>query len=153
MMVSPVSDSLYPHMVNKRTTDSLKGGCFWRHDMVFGCFFTFVFANDICRIILGQDYYVAGDYLRIVLFGAFVSFFSNLFGYNALTPIGKVNHANLALLVSAVINIVIYSFLWLTDSINLVSVCVVIASTNLVVLSYRAFIFWKYRHLVKRVSK
>lgn len=154
MMVSPVSDSLYPHMVNKKDYRLFKkvvvfGGMIW----FFGCFFTFVFANDICRIILGQDYYVAGDYLRIVLFGAFVSFFSNLFGYNALTPIGKVNHANLALLVSAVINIVIYSFLWLTDSINLVSVCVVIASTNLVVLSYRAFIFWKYRHLVKRVSK
>ena len=154
MMISPISDSLYPHMVNKKDYRLFRkviifGGMFW----FSGCLLAFIFANDVCRIALGQAYGSAGDYLRILLFGSFMAFFSNLFGYNALAPIGKVNHANVALLISAIINIVIYGILWATDSINLVFVCVAMASTNFVVLGYRGIIFWKNRHLVRETKK
>lgn len=151
MMVSPVSDSLYPHMVNKRDYRLFKkvvifGGVTW----FAGCLIVFIFADDVCRIVLGEGYGVAGDYLRILLLGSFMAFFSNLFGYNALTPIGKVNHANIALLVSAVVNVVIYAVLWAVDSISLVSVCIVMATTNFVVFGYRGVVFWRNRHLVSR---
>lgn len=149
MMLAPVSDSLFPHMVNEKDYGLFRkiimvGGVVW----FFGCFTVFLFANDICRIILGEAYTSAGDLLRILVFGNFMSFFSNMFGYNALVPLGKANHANMALLVSAGINIVACAVLWLTDSISLISVCSVIALTNFVVFGYRISVFWKYRHLV-----
>lgn len=149
MMVSPVSDSLYPHMVHKKDYRLFKkvvlyGGVLW----FIGCIVVFIFASEVCRIVLGKAYAASGDYLRILLFGSFMSYFSNLFGYNALTPIGKVNHANISLLVSAVINVIIYSILWITNSISLLAVCITMASTNAVVFGYRAIVFWKNRHLV-----
>lgn len=149
MMIAPVSDSLYPHMVNKKDYRLFKkvviyGGVFW----FFGCFIIFIFASDVCRIILGQEYGIAGDYLRILLVGNFLGFFSNLFGYNALTPIGKANHANIALLVSVIINIIVYSILWYVDAISLVSACIVMATTNFVVLGYRGFVLWRNRDLI-----
>lgn len=151
MMLGPVSDSLYPHMVNKRDYRLFKkvvllGGAAW----FVGCLGAFVFASEICRFILGPDYEAAGDILRILLFGNFMAFFSNMFGYNALVPIGKANHANAALLVSAGVNVVACGLLWLTDSISLVSVCTVIALTNFTVFGYRGAVFWRNRHLARR---
>lgn len=148
MMLAPVSDSIYPHMVHKKDYRLFRkvilvGGILW----FVGCLVAFVFANTICAIILGPDYAVAGDYLRILLLGNFMAFFSNMFGYNALTPIGKSNHANIALLASAAVSVIICSLLWLTNSINLVSVCSVVALTNFIVFGYRGAVFWKNRHL------
>jgi O-antigen/teichoic acid export membrane protein len=150
MMLAPVSDSLYPHMVNKKDYRLFKriiifGGMIW----FFACSIAFVFANDICRIILGSEYATAGDLLRILLFGNFMAFFSNMFGYNALVPIGKSDHANIALLVSAGVSLIVFGALWLMDSINLISVCIVIALSNFVVFGYRGFVFWKNRRLAQ----
>lgn len=149
MMVLPVSDSLYPHMVNKKDYRLFRkviiaGGLAW----FIVCLVVFVFANDVCRIVLGPDYAQAGDLLRILIFGSFMGFFSNMFGYNALTPIGKASYANAALLVSAVVNLIAFGVLWAIDAISLITVCIVLASTNLVVFCYRATIFWRSRHLI-----
>jgi O-antigen/teichoic acid export membrane protein len=151
MMLTPVADSLYPHMVCKRDYVLFKkvvlvGGATW----FIGCLVAFIFANDICRIILGSKYAAAGELLRILLFGNFMAFFSNMFGYNALVPIGKSNHANIALLASAAITVMICGLLWLTDSINLVSVCSVVALANFIVFGYRGAVFWKNRHLTQQ---
>ena len=150
MMLSPVSDSLYPHMVNKKDYRLFRkvilvGGGVW----FVICAAVFVLANDVCRIVLGPDYAEAGDLLRVLLFGNFMAFFSNMFGYNALTPIGKANHANIALVISAVINVIACTALWAMDAISLISICIVIASTNFVVFGYRGFIFWKNRCLTR----
>ncbi|TAH33711.1 hypothetical protein EYC58_00385 [Candidatus Saccharibacteria bacterium] len=149
MMLSPVSDSLYPHMVNKKDYRLFKkvimfGGIVW----FVGCVVVFIFAEFVCRILLGEEYAAAGNLLRILIFGNFMAFFSNMFGYNALVPIGKANHANIALLVSAGINVVACGVLWLTNSISLVSICVVIALTNFVVFGYRGVVFWRNRQLI-----
>jgi O-antigen/teichoic acid export membrane protein len=151
MMIGPVSDSLYPHMINKKDYGLFKkvvsrGVLIW----LAICVFAFIFAPQICTIILGSEYAIAGDYLRILLFGNFMAFLSNLFGYNALSPIGQSKHANIALLISAGINVVVFSILWLTNSISLTSVCVVITLSNLVVFTYRALMLYKYRHLIKK---
>lgn len=149
MMLTPVADSLYPHMVNKNDYELFRrvvvfGGLVW----FMGCLIVFVFANEICKVILGSEYAAAGDLLRILVFGNFMTFFSNMFGYSALVPIGKANHANLAIVISAMTSIIAYGVLLLNDLISLVSVCVVIASTNFVVFLYRIYIFWKNRHLI-----
>lgn len=154
MMLAPVSDSLYPHMVNKKDYRLFRkvvliGGVIW----FFVCLTAFIFAKEICHIVLGPEYDAAGDFLRILLFGNFMAFFSNMFGYNALVPIGKSNQANIALLVSVGINIITFGILWLTNSINLVSVCVVITLSNFVVFGYRGFVFWKNRHLTRLYIK
>jgi len=139
-------------MVNKKDYGLFRkvvlgGGAIW----FFVCVLVFIFASDICRIILGPDYLAAGDLLRVLLFGNFMAFFSNMFGYNALVPIGKSNHANIALLVSAGFNVLAYGVLWSTNSISLITICIVMASTNFIVFGYRGSVFWNNRHLTRTV--
>ena len=119
----------------------------------FGCFLVFIFAETVCKILLGAEYTAAGDLLRILLFGNFMAFFSNMFGYNALVPIGKANHANAALLVSAAVNVIACGTLWLMDAISLASICIVIACTNFVVFGYRGVVFMSNRHLIQTIAK
>lgn len=144
LMVSPVSDSLYPHMINKRDY-----GLFWRvyrYGLIawfIGCALAFIFADSICRLVLGPIYAEAGGTLRILLFGSFMAFSSNLFGYNALAPIGLAWHANAALLVSAAINIGVITVLMVTDNVTLESVCIVVTLSNLVIFMYRMTVFLK----------
>lgn len=150
MMLSPVADSLYPHMVNKKDYRLFKkvviyGGAAW----FIGCIFVFIFAETVCMVLLGEEYASAGDLLRILLFGNFMAFFSNMFGYNALVPIGKAKHANIALLMSTATNVLACSVLWLMDAISLMSVCIVIASTNFVVFGYRGVVFWRNKDLAR----
>ena len=129
MMLMPVSDSLFPHMVSKKDYRLFRkviivGGVVW----FFVCLLIFLYADEICRIILGPNYTAAGDLLRILLFGNFIAFFSNMFGYNALVPIGKSNQANIALFVSGGFSLIAYGTLWFSNSINLVTICAVMAS-------------------------
>jgi len=73
MMLSPVSDSVYPHMVNKKDYKLFKkvfiyGTILWFAAMVLA----FFMADMICVIILGPEYSNAGKYLRILLIGPFL---------------------------------------------------------------------------------
>lgn len=150
MPIIAVSDSLYPHMVNKKDYSLFfkalsLGGVIW----FFVCLTLWVFAPQICAIILGPDYIQAGDVLRVLIFGNFMALFANWFGYPALSPIGLAKHANIALIVSAAINVSACLILWLADAISLFSICLVIAGGNLVVFGYRGAIFLKNRHLAE----
>lgn len=150
MPIVAVSDSLYPHMVNKRDYrlffKALSiGSVVW----LLACIVFWIFAPQICVIVLGANYAQAGDVLRILIFGNFMALFANWFGYPVLSPIGLARHANIALLVSAAVNVIACTALWLTDTISLVSVSVVIACSNIVVFGYRGVVFWRNRHLGK----
>lgn len=148
MPVVAVSDSLYPHMVNKKDYRLFfkalsLGSVAW----FFACLLFWIFAPQICVIVLGPDYVQAGDVLRILIFGNFMALFANWFGYPVLSPIGLAKHANIALPVSAAFNVIACIALWLTDSISLLSVSIVIAFSNVVVFGYRGAVFWRNKHL------
>lgn len=49
-----------------------------------------------------------------------------MFGYPALSPIGKAVYANAAIMVSAIINVIACMILWATDNISVLSVSIVL---------------------------
>lgn len=147
-MIPPVGDSLYPFMVRKKDYSIFYkvlayGGIIW----FVGCSFVFLFAGEICSFILGNNYFSAGQYLRILVIGVFFGFFGFMFGYPALSPIGKANYANAAIMVSALTNVSACLILWCTNNISLLSVCIVFGSSNIVVFFVRFFAFLRFRHL------
>lgn len=153
MPVVAVSDSLYPHMVKKKDYRLFfkvlaLGSVGW----FVACILFWIFAPQIAVLLLGSDFEQAGDVLRILIFGNFMSLFANWFGYPVLSPIGLARHANIAVMVAAVINVLALTILWATDSISLLSVSLVIACTNLVVFGYRVGVFWRNRELTRSVS-
>lgn len=151
MMVIPVSDSLYPHMISRKDYKLFKkiyiyGLITW----LLCCIFVFIFANLICSILLGPAYESAGDYLRILLIGTFSAFSATMFGYNALAPIGLERHASIAIILSLAINIIAFSYIVISNQVNLMTVTIIVALSNVCIFAYRAAIFYKNRHLVKK---
>lgn len=147
-MIPPIGDSLYPFMVRKKDYSIfykviLFGGVFW----FLGCSFVFIFANPICAIVLGNNYYDAGQYLRILVVGVFFGYFGFMFGYPALSPIGKAVYANAAIMVSAIINVIACMILWATDNISVLSVSIVFGSSDIVVFIVRFCAFMKFKSM------
>lgn len=146
LAVIPVSDAIYPRMVRSRDYILFKKVYFAGIGLwLLCCGVVFLWAKEICVIILGAPYAPAGDLLRVLVVGTFFAYSSNLLGYPALAPIGLANQANIALLVSSVITVMVYLILWRVDSISARSVCVVVALTNIVVFLYRVGFFLTFR--------
>ena len=89
-MIPPLGDALYPSMVNKKDYRLfyrivLRGGILW----FLACVLVEVLATPLCVLILGGQYASAGGFLRILMVGVFFGYFSFMFGYPALSMIGK----------------------------------------------------------------
>lgn len=148
-LVPPIGDALYPFMVKKKDYSLfykvvLIGGITW----FLGCLMIFILAPSLCMIILGSKYVLAGVYLRVLMIGVFFGFFSFMFGYPALSPIGKATYANIAIMVSACVNLIVCTILWGTGNITVLSVCAVLSTSNIVIFMFRFCFFMKFRHLV-----
>jgi O-antigen/teichoic acid export membrane protein len=150
LMLTPITDSLYPHMVRKRDYRLFKRVYLFGLLAWFGiCVIVFIAAEPICVLLLGPDYAHAGQLLQILMPGVFLAFSSNMFGYNALSPIGLAAQANWAIVVSALVNVVAYLVLLMLGELSLVTACVVMSATNIVVFGYRALVLVRYRHRIR----
>lgn len=151
MMLTPVSDSIYPHMVKEKDYRLLKkiliyGGIFW----FFGCMIVFINADLVCRIILGSKYSDSGRYLRILMVNSFFAFFSIFLGYPTLSPIGKAKYANLAIPVATTINILACTTLWLTNRVTLIRILLIMSTMNIILIIFRGSYVFKFRNLIKK---
>lgn len=145
-MVPPIGDALYPAIMRRKDYRLFRrilmlGGLAW----AAVCAFVAIFATPLCVFILGSQYQQAGLYLRILMIGVFVGYFSYMFGYPALSPIGKAFWANLAIMVAAAINLTVCIILWVTNNVTPLTVCCVFASTNIwtFIIRYTAFRYFK----------
>lgn len=151
MMLAPINDSIYPHMIKNKDYSLLKkvfiyGGIFW----FIGCGIVFIGADSVTAIILGEKYQSAGNYLRILMVNSFFGFFSLFLGYPTLSPIGKSNYANLAIPLATSISIILFSLLWWFNKITLVNVLVVMSSMNVMLVIFRGSALYKFKHLIKK---
>ncbi|MBR8678968.1 oligosaccharide flippase family protein [Lactococcus lactis] len=148
-MLSPLNDSIYPHMVKEKDYHLLKkifiyGGLIW----IVGCTIIFIGADSICSILLGAKYSEAGKYLRIILVNTLFAFFSMFLGYPSLSPINKSLYANIALPIATIINIILCIILWLTHNISLVNILLVMSIMNIIMVIIRGGALIKFRRLI-----
>lgn len=153
-MIPPLGDALYPSMVNKKDYRLfyrivLRGGILW----FLACALVEVLATPLCVLILSGQYASAGGFLRILMVGVFFGYFSFMFGYPALSPIGKATWANAAIMVSAIVNLTACAVLWLAGNITPLTVCVVFSSTNITTFIVRFGAFMKFRNLAEQDAK
>lgn len=151
MMLTPINDSVYPHMVKEKDYKLLKkifiyGGIVW----LVGCLLVFIGADTVCSIILGAKYSSAGGYLRILMVNSFFAFFSIFLGYPSLSPIGKANYANAAIPVATIINVTACFILWIFNAITLVRILVIMSLMNIILVIIRGLALYKYRYLIPK---
>lgn len=147
-MIPPVGDALYPAIMRHKDYRTFRrilmiGGMTW----AVVCTFVALLATPLCVIVLGTPYAAAGPYLRILMIGVFIGFFSYMFGYPALSPIGKATWANAAIMVAAAINLVLCAMLWLTNNVTPLSICIVFGCTNVWTFLFRFGAYLKFRKL------
>lgn len=148
-MIAPIGDALYPMMMSKKDYRPffkavVLGGGVW----LVGCAGAALLATPLCELVLGPQYSDAGSALQILMIGVAFGFFSNLFGYPALSPLGKSKAANVGIMVSTVVSVVLLVVLWAAGMINLISVCIVVSLMNVISFVYRFAVFcvaWKRR--------
>ncbi|MBC2170353.1 oligosaccharide flippase family protein [Listeria booriae] len=145
---SPLADSLYPYMVKNRDFRLLKK-IIWiiMPPVIIICTVLSIYANECMALFLGPAFYGAGSILRLLLPIVAITPLVYMLGFPTLSPMGLAKHANLSTVVSAVVQLVGLSILFLTGTFSVQTLCMMTVLSQFTVLVYRVFIVWKNRHI------
>ncbi|MBC6315241.1 oligosaccharide flippase family protein [Listeria grandensis] len=157
---SPIADSLYPYMVKNRDFRLLKK-IIWMimPPVTIGCIVLGIYANEFMALFLGAAFYDAGSILRILLPIVAITPLVYMLGFPTLSPMGLAKHANASTIVSAIVQLIGLTVLFLTGMFTITTLCAITVVSQFTVLLYRVIIVWKNRHifsekeLIKDVSK
>ncbi|MBC2327081.1 oligosaccharide flippase family protein [Listeria booriae] len=145
---SPLADSLYPYMVKNRDFRLLKK-IIWMimPPVIIICIVLSIYANECMALFLGPAFYGAGSILRLLLPIIAITPLVYMLGFPTLSPMGLAKHANLSTVVSAIVQLVGLSILFLTGTFSVQTLCMMTVLSQFTVLVYRVFIVWKNRHI------
>ena len=138
--MTPVSDSLYPYMMREGRM-GLAGKV-----MVMGecvclavCAVAFIFAQPICRVLLGEEYAGAAGILRCMLPQLLFVFPSYILAFPVLTPLGMVKWANTSVAAGALVQLAGGGMLWIAGKLCVYELCILTCVTEGVVLGIRVW--------------
>lgn len=155
MAITPVTDSLYPYMIKNRDFKLVKKLMLICMPVLFvGCTVVMIIANPLCAFVFGEQYYDAGNYLRLLAPVVFFAFPGTMFGFPVLTPMGLAKYANISTIAAAVLQIVqfvvIYFAIGTSDSLKFATaICVATCISELFTCLFRVAVFIKNRHKLK----
>ena len=150
VMYSPITNSLYPDMLQKPRKRTLnKAMKIIMPLVVAGCVFTFVFARIILTILGGAKYAVAAGTLRLLIPILFFSFPSMLYGWPALGAIGKEKQTTLTTVIAAIFQIVSMALLLMIRAVSLKTLAISCGMAECVLLISRYYYYRKNISLFK----
>ncbi len=151
--MSPLIDSIYPHMVRERNFGLIKKVLLLFMPLIIaGSVIVGIFAYDICALLFGEEFRGAGEYLRLLIPIACLAFPSMLFGFPVLSPMGLSKYANASNIFGAAMQVVQLTILFLSGHLTVVAICIATIITESATLSFRLVVVWRYRHLMKAES-
>ena len=102
-LYSPISDAIYPHMVQTRNIEIVKKFLIFLIPLaILGSTFVYTFSEDILCIISGSKYRAAGKLLRMLTPVLVMGLISILTGWPTLGAIGKQKQTTFTTIISAV---------------------------------------------------
>lgn len=141
--ITPITDSLYPHMVNKKDFKLAKKIIGLGVAVLgVGCVFVGIFAEQVCVIIFGDEYADAANILRFMLPLIITALPNYVIAFPVLTPLGMVKYANVAVIIGAIVQGSGIIVLYFLKNINAYSICILTIITELIVLSIRSMAAW-----------
>ena len=151
MGMSPIADSLYPHMVKHKNFRLIKKAMLMIYPIILaGCAVVFIFARPLLSFWLGDE---AGAQtvlpLRLLLPVAVFAFPNYILGFPTLSPMGLVKYANISVAFGTVIYLAGVAVCWFTVGINLISLCVLTSLTEFSILAFRLVVILKNRRLLR----
>jgi PST family polysaccharide transporter len=145
--VSPVADSIYPYMVKNKDFKLIKKllRLFMPMIIIVGIL-VMIFSEQICVLLFGEEYYSAGMMLRCLIPIAMVVFPSYLLAFPTMNPLGLSKYANFSNILGATCQILFLLLLWLFNSLNVISICIISSITEIIVFLYRLIIILRHKN-------
>ncbi len=147
--ITPVTDSLYPHMVKHRNFNLVKKLLILGMPVLLvGCSVVMIIANPLCAFVFGEEYYQAGDYLRLLAPVVFFAYPGMMFGFPMLTPMGLAKHANRSVICGAILQLSMIALIHFIWGISPEKICIATCITEIFTCVYRVIVVVKNRHLM-----
>ncbi len=148
--MSPISDSLYPHMMKHKNFKLVKKAMLYIYPIILaGCAFVFVLARPLLVWWLGEE--VGAQVvlpLRLLIPAAVFTFPNYILGYPTLGAMGLARYANISVAFGTAVYLIGVGVSFLTWGIDLVSLCVLTSLTDFAILVFRLVVIVRNRHLM-----
>lgn len=146
--LSPISDSIYPYMINNKDFKLIK-----KILLIFmpiigaGCIFVYIFAEPLCILVFGEEFAPTANVLRALLPVIFVTLPSYMLGFPALSAVGLQKHANYSIYAGCVVDLILLAVLFATDHINAITLGLTMSAAETTILLYRIIAIVRNREL------
>ncbi len=148
--MSPISDSIYPHMVKYKDFGLIKKVLkLLMPIIIIGSIIVFIFAEPICIFAFGEEFKESAIVLRYMVPLIILTLPSYLLGFPTMTPLGISKKANLSVIYSSIFHAIGILVLFIAGLLNLQSICLLTIVTETLVLSMRLFYIKNYKKYAK----
>ncbi len=149
--MSPIADSLYPHMMKHRNFGIIKKAMLFVYPVILaGCAFVFAFAEPLLTLWLGPEGVNVVFPLRLMIPVAVFAFPNYVLGYPTLGAMGLAKYANISTGFGTVIYLIGAFTCYKTVGISLPALCILSSVTELSILLFRLVIILTHRKLLKQ---
>lgn len=148
---SPIADSMYPYMVNKKEYSLVKRILLILMPLIVaGCTIVGIYAEFFCVLLFGEEFAGGGIYLRLLMPTVVIALPTYVCGFPVLGPMGLSKYANLSVVIGAIWHAVVLLVLYAANAISAETICFSTCVTEFIVLSIRVgAILVKYRSKVQ----
>ncbi len=149
--MSPIADSLYPHMMKHRNFGIVKKAMLFVYPVILGgCAFVFAFAEPLLTVWLGPEGVNVVLPLRLMIPVAVFAFPNYVLGYPTLGAMGLAKYANISTGFGTAVYLTGAFICYRTAGISLPALCVLSSVTELSILLFRLVIIFSHRGLLKQ---
>ena len=146
MMYTPITNSIYPHMVREKSMGVIKKVLMiFLPVVVIGCVVVWFGAELLVMILAGRELLDAAPLLRWLIPLLFISFLAAIFGWPVLGAIGKSKETTITTITAAAAQVLGLAVLLIIDRFNFFNLAMLRAGTDLLLTVHRMAYCWKYR--------
>ncbi len=146
--MSPIADSLYPHMMKHRNFSIIKKALLFIYPVILlGCAVVFAFAEPLLVVWLGPEGKDVALPLRLMIPAAAFTFPSYVLGHPTLGAMGLMKYANLSVAFGTGVYLLGIAAAHFTVGVGLVSLSVLASVTEFAILLFRVVVIVHNRKL------
>ena len=143
-LYSPISNSLYPHVMTHQDLSAAKKMAFLAAPALLIGTVAYCLLSPQIFFLLGGQEYVAGSWVMVALSPVLpLSFYSVLIGWPVLGALGKVRELTVSTVISGVINAALLLLMSLLGRSSLFAICVIRCIAEAVLLTSRGLTLFK----------
>lgn len=144
--IGPIGDSLYPYMMRRKDFSLIRRVLLVGVPILaIGCTVVFIFAEQVCVILFGEEFAPAAPILQILLPLVVLALPQYLLGFPTLGAMGLAKQANMSILVASLLQVSMLAGLFVSGNITAITVATTMLISEMVTLAYRVCVIYRYR--------